>query len=277
MNIVRILALAVCAFAAQADLSYDIRETIVAHPALGMKTKESIQHVSMKGGVIAIRRNDMLEIIDTERNLITLIDYRSRTFATSNWYEVQRSDEQAFDALPLGIHTELVQSGQPAVWNGAAVKRDVLRGAISGGEAPGEILVTSDWVDDVAGFTESRSALEDADQRHLLEIEAEIETSVFTHPERFEDLLKARKDASGGVSHLYFQIHLLKELRLAPDAPLLKSVGPEYRRKPVLSIEIEVMNLSADPVDAGAWLVPDDFQPAEFQVLLAQKVLRQYR
>jgi hypothetical protein len=277
MNILRILAFAVCAIGARADLSYDIQETIVGHPALGIKTKESIQHVTMKGGVVAIRRNDMLEVIDTERNLLTLIDYRSRSFATANWDEVQRADDQGFDSLPGGIHTELTQSGQPALWNGAAVKRDVLRGAISGGDAPGEFLVTSDWVDDVAGFAESQGPLETADRRHWQEVEAEVETLAFAHPERFAELLKVRKEADGRSPHLCFEVHSLKELRLAPDAPLLKTVGPEYQKRPLLSIETEVMNLSADPVDPGAWLVPDGFEQVEFQVLLTQKVLRHYQ
>jgi hypothetical protein len=268
-----ILVFALCAIPVRADLSYDVRETTVAHPSLGMKTKESLVHVTIKIGTVATRQNDIVQVVDTERNLITLIDYRTQTFATSNWDEAQRGDDRGFDSIQAGIRSELIQSGQVAEWNGIAVKRDLARTAIAGGEAPGELLITSDWIDDIAGFAESRRALESGDDRHVRELEAEIQSLVLTHPERFADGLKIRKNAAGRGG---FQIHSLSEIRLAADAPMLKAIGPEYGSRPVMSVETEVMNLTAGEVDGGVFLVPRGFNKVEFGELLTQKYARRH-
>jgi hypothetical protein len=238
-----------------------------------MKSKESLAHVMIQGASVAIRQNDIVQVVNAKLNLITLIDYRTRTFATSNWDEAQRGDDQGFDSISQGIRSALIQSGQATLWNGVAVKRDVARTVMTGGEAPGEILVTSDWVDDVTAFAESRSALEAGDDRHAAELEAEIQTLVLAHPERFADGLKIRKSAAG---HSAFQIHSLSEMRLAADAPMLKAIGPEYSGKPILSVETEVMNLKADEVDPGVFLVPPGFNEVEFKALTAEKYMRRH-
>jgi hypothetical protein len=59
----------------------------------------------------------------------------------------------------------LIQSGQVTEWNGVVAKRDVARTAITGGEALENLLVTSDWIDDIPSFTESRRALESGNDR----------------------------------------------------------------------------------------------------------------
>jgi hypothetical protein len=273
MKISPILALALCAIPVRADLSFDVRETTIAHPSLGMKTKASLAHVMIQGASVAIRQNDIVQVVNAKLNQITLIDYRTRTFATSNWDEAQRGDDQGFDSISQGIRSELIQSGQATLWNGVAVKRDVARTMLTGGEAPGEILVTSDWVDDVPGFAEGRSALEAGDDRHRAELEAALQTLVFAHPDRFADGLKIRKSAAG---HSTFQIHSLSEMRLAADAPMLKAIGPEYMSKPILSVETEVMNLKVDEVDPGIFLVPQGFNEVEFKVLVGEKYVRRH-
>ncbi|MBZ5609491.1 MAG: hypothetical protein LAP38_14615 [Acidobacteriia bacterium] len=267
------LALAFCALPSRADLSYDVRETTIVHPSLGMKTKESLARVMIKGGSVAVRQNDIVEVVDSQLNLITLIDYRTQTFATSNLDEVERDDDKGFDSIPQGIRSELVQSGQAAVWNGVAVKRDVSRTVMTGSEAPGEILASSDWVDDIPAFAEQRSALEAGDKRHVQELEAELQTLIFEHPDRFADGLKVRKSAAG-VSG--FQIHSLTEMRLAADAPMLKAIGSESAKRPIMSVETEVMNLNAGDVDPGVFLVPRGFNKVEFRELLAQKYMRRH-
>jgi hypothetical protein len=223
MKTAAILLFALCAIPLRADLSYDVRETTVAHSSLGMKTKESLAHVTIKSGSVATRQNDIVQRVDAERNLITLIDYRTQTFPTSNWDEAQRGDGRGFDSIQAGIRSELIQSSQVAEWNGVAVKRDVARTSIKGGEAPGELLVTSDWTDDIPGFTESRRALESGDDRHVRELEAEIQSLVLTHPDRFAGGLKIQKNAAGRGG---FQIHSLAEIRLAADALMLKTIVP---------------------------------------------------
>jgi hypothetical protein len=273
MKTLPMLALALFAIPVRADLSYDVRVTTIAHPSLGMKTKESVGHVMVKGGSVAMRQDDIVQVIDGELNLITLIDYRTQTFATSNWDEAQRDEDRGYDSLQPGIRSELIQSGQASTWNGVAVKRDVVRGVVTGGEAPGEFLITSDWVEDVPGFAESRRALEVGADRHVQELEAATQTLVFEHPERFADGLKIRKNAAG---HSAFQIHSLSEMRLAADAPMLKAIGPEYTSRPIMSVETEVMDIKAGEVDPGIFLVPRGFNKVEFRVLLKEKLIRRY-
>jgi hypothetical protein len=268
-----LVALALFGVPVRADLSYDVRETTIAHPSLGMKTKASLAHVMIHGASVAIRQNDIVQVVNAELNLITLIDYRTQTFATSNWDEAERDDDKGFDSIPQGIRSELVQSGQASVWNGVAVKRDVARTAMTSTEATGEILVTSDWVDDISGSVESRGALESSDDRHAKELEAEIQTLAFAHPERFADALKVRKNVAGRSG---FQIHSLTEMRLATDAPMLEAIGHEYRNKAIVSVETEVMNLKAGDVDPGIFLVPRGFNEVEFRVLLTEKYVRRH-
>lgn len=256
-----------------ADISYDVRETTTAHPALGLKSKETVAHVMFQGKRMAIRQDDMVQVVDAESNLITLIDYRTKTFATSNLDEVQREDDKGFDSIQAGIRSELVQSGAPAEWKGLAVKRDVARNTLTGGDAPGEIVVTSDWLEDVPGLQDSLAAMRPADERHTQEIYAELQTLVFEHPERFGDGLKVRKSALGRNG---FQVHSLSQMRLAADAPMLKAIGPEYASRPILSEETEVVNLNAEPVDPGVFLVPDGFEQVEFMELLRQKYSRRH-
>jgi hypothetical protein len=62
MKTLPILALALCAVPVRADLSYDIRETTIAHPSLGMKTKESLAHLMIQGASVAIRQNDIVQV-----------------------------------------------------------------------------------------------------------------------------------------------------------------------------------------------------------------------
>lgn len=273
MRALPVLALAILTLPLRADLSYDLSETQTASPILGMKNKQNLARVMIKGGMVAFRMNDMVQVANSELNLVTLIDFRTKTFATSNIDEVQREDDKGFDSIDAGINSELVSSGQPAVWNGLAVKRDVARTQIKGGQISGEVLVTSDWTDQLPGAAESRQAFAPDDDRHAQEVQAELQSLIFAHPERFADGLKIRKDAKG---HDSFQVHMLTEMRLAPDAPLLQAAGPEYANRPILSDEIEVTNLSVEDVDPGVFLVPDGFEQVEFLDLLKQKHLRRH-
>lgn len=274
MRTLAVAVLALCAAEARADLSYDVRVTVVAHPILGMKTKESLAHVMLRGASAAVRQNDIVQIVEPERNLITLIDFRTKTYATGNLDEVRRADDQGFDSIAAGIRSKLVQSGRPCTWKGVAVKRDVARTTMTGGEAPGEIVVTSDWIEDVKAFEESKAAFEEADERHARDLDAAIQTLLLTHPERFADGLKIRKNAAGRGG---FQIHSLAEMRLAEDAPMLKAIGPEYRDRPILSEETEVLRLDANPVDPAVFLVPSGFDKVDFSGLLEEMVARRHR
>jgi hypothetical protein len=165
----------------------------------------------------------------------------------------------------------MAQSGQPAVWNGVAVRRDVTRTVVTGGEAPGEITVTSDWIESVAGYARNMHPFEIADLRHTRELEAAVEALSFTNADRFADRLQIRKGVAGRRG---FQVHSLAELRMAADAPMLQAIGPEYRNKPVMSMETEVMNLSTNPVNPRIFIVPDGFHEVDFNGLLEQKVFR---
>jgi len=177
---------------------------------------------------------------------------------------------RATTRCPIGIRSELIQSGQPALWNGLAVKRDVTRTVMTGGAAPGELTTTSDWVD-LAGYAGSLRALRAADDRHARELEAEIGKLAFSHGERLADGLKIRNNAAGRGG---FQIHSLAEIRLAGDAPMLQAIGAQYRNRPVLSVETEVLNLRAGRVDPAIFAVPAGFSEVDFNGLLEQKVYR---
>jgi hypothetical protein len=65
-------------------------------------------------------------------------------------------------------------------------------------------------------------------------------------------------------------------MRLAADAPMLKAIGPEYRNKPIMSVETEVMNIKAGDVDSGIFLVPPGFNQVEFKALLTEKYARRH-
>ena len=273
MRTLRFVVLAAFAVSARADLSYDLRETTIAHPSLGFKTKENIVHVVIKTEMVATRQYDMVQVVESEANLITLIDYRTKTFATANLDEINRADDQGFDSIQEGVRSELIVSGQAAVWNGTPVKRDIARTAITGGEAPGELLVTSDWVEDVPGLADSRRSLEAGDHRHAQDLEAQIQIMFFQHPERFADGLKIRKNAQGRGA---FQIHSLAEMRLAADAPMLQAIGPEYKNRPIMSVETELTNLSADQADGSIFLVPSGFNKVDFTGLLREQYMRRH-
>jgi hypothetical protein len=273
MRILLVWALSL-GFVSGADFSFDIRETTIVNPIFGMKTKENVAHVAIQGGSVAIRQNDIVQVSNGDLNQITLIDYRTRTFATSNLDELERAGDHGFDSIQQNSKSELVISAQPSVWNGIAVKRDVARMVLTGGEAPGEVRVTSDWIEsDPAGFAESRHALESAEEHHQQDIQTELHTLVFEHPGAFADALSIRKNAKGANS---FQVHSLEEMRLAADAPILQTIAPEYRDRPVMSRETEVIGLNAGNVDPGAFLVPSGFTKVEFSDLLREKYVREH-
>jgi len=59
---------------------------------------------------------------------------------------------------------------------------------------------------------------------------------------------------------------MLTEMRLATDAPLLEAAGPESARRPILSQEIEVTNLSVEDVDPGVFMAPSGFAKVDFSI-----------
>lgn len=273
MKALPLLLAAISALTARADLTYDIRETRTVHPVLGMKNKVTVIHVVMQGERVAARQNDIVTMVDAPLNLIALIDYRTETFATASLDEVKRDDDLGFDSIQSGIQSELVASGEAAIWSGFAVKRDILRTTMTGGEAPGEILITSDWVEDVPGFAQTRQAMAAGDARYVQQLEAEIQILLFRHPDRFTDGLKIRKDAKGREG---FEVHRLSEFRLAPGAPMLEAVGPEYTDRPIMSEETELLNLNSNEADPGMFLVPPGFTQVDFKDLLQEDYSRRH-
>jgi hypothetical protein len=107
MKALSIILIAVFGASARAELSYGLRETTIAHPSLGFKTKENVLHVMVKSGVVATRQYDIVQVVESEGNLITLIDYRTKTFATASLDEI---DNKGFDSIQEGIGSELIVS-----------------------------------------------------------------------------------------------------------------------------------------------------------------------
>jgi hypothetical protein len=268
---------------AQAELSFDLRETITGHPSMVLKPTETTAHIYIQGGKIARRQNDIVQITDTEINLVTLVDYRDRKFATSSLDEVRRNREKDIDQLSPGFRStgesvssklkagEPVPSGQPAQWDGQAATRDVIRIEIMGEPGPAEWLLTIDSADNLPGWEASRRPLEATEARYDQELDAEINTLVFMNPDRFKDILKIRKTRNQRAA---IPIHSVAEFRLKPGAPLLETIGPDLAGQPLITKELEVLDLKSSGVDFNIFLVPPGFEQAEFGDLLIQQDLR---
>jgi tRNA A-37 threonylcarbamoyl transferase component Bud32 len=272
-------------YAARHALSVEARLRLLQKVSEAVEYAHSrlVVHRDLKPGNILITADGTPKLLDfgIAKLLTDSAQQRTESSRTQHLLTPDYASPEQVRGMPAtvatdikqGIRSELIQSGQASVWNGMPVKRDVARTVMTGGEAPGEILVTSDWVDDIPGFAESRRTLESGEDRHVQELEAEIQTLVFAHPERFADGLKVRKNAAGRSA---FHVHSLSEMRLAADAPMLKAIDPEHKNKAIMSVETEVMNIKAVDMGPATFLVPRGFEQVEFQVLLTEKYVRRH-
>lgn len=273
MRILSVFALLLSASHARAEFAFDLRETISGHPSLVLKTTEMTSHVLISGGKIAKLQNQIVQIVDYENSLLTLIDYRDKKFATSNLGEVQRNRDLDFDRLfPQDVRTEVMETGKAGEWDGRSIKRDVYRIKINTDPGPGEWIYT---VDSSAApppdFEQTRKAVASTDDRYSQELDAEIQTLTFMNIDRFKDIQKARNDVRDRNSLL---IHSLAEFRLKKGAPLLDTIGPEFADQPLITMEMEVVDFRLAADDFGILFVPPGFKQVDIHELLVQQDIR---
>jgi hypothetical protein len=281
MRILSTLVLLLCACRVQAEIRFELRETISGHPSMVRKTTETTSHMYIRGGKIAKLQNQIVQIVDNENSLLTLIDFRDKKFATSTLGEAERNRDQMFDQnFPQDIRMELISSGEKAEWDGQATKRDVFRIQIDSEFGQGECIYT---VDSIAApppeFEPTGKAMDATERNYDQELEAEIQTLFFIHTDRFKDIQKARKGESQKSSLL---IHSVAEFRLKKGAPLLDAIGQELADQTLMTHEMEVVNFRSSPAeyvlgDPGGmdvFLVPPGFDQVEMHELLVQQDIR---
>jgi len=270
------LALLSCAASARAEFAFDLRETISGHPSLVLKTVETTSHMVILGGKIAKIQNQIVQIVDNENNLLTLIDYRDKKFATSSLAEAQRNRDLQFDQqFPQDIRIELVKSGQPAEWDGRSVKRDVFLVKINSEPGPGEWLYTVDSsTAPPPDFSQTSSAMASTEEHYDQELDAEIQTLGFMNMDRFKDIQKARKEESPKNTLV---LHTLAEFRLKKGAALLETIGQQFADRPVITKEIEVVDFRLAADDTNVFAIPPEFEQVDMHELLVQQDIRANR
>jgi hypothetical protein len=273
MRMLSAFVLVMCASHARAEFVFDLRETVTGHPSLVLKSTETNSRIFIRGGKIAKLQNQIVQIVDDENNLLSLVDYRDKKFATSTLSEAQRRRDLWFDQrFPGDIRIEAIASQQPAEWDGRATKRDVYRIKINNAPGPGEWLYTVDWsTGPPPDFEQTSRAIAATDERYDQELDAEIQTLVFMNRDRFKDLQKVRKGQSKKAGLV---IHSVAELRLKKGAPLLDTIGQELADQPLITKELEVVNFNVSPVDFNIFFVPSGFEQVEMNELLAQQDIR---
>jgi hypothetical protein len=274
MRIVATFSLLLCASQARGEFAFDLRETVSGHPSLVLKTTEITSHMFISGGKIAKLENQIVQIMDHDSSLLTLVDYRDKKFATLNLTEATRDRDLGFDQqFGQDIRIELVQAGQTTEWDGRPVKRDVFRIQINSAPGPGEWLYTVDSsTAPPPDFEQTSRAIASTDDRYDQDLDAEIQTLVFMNIDRFKDLQKARK---GDHEKSSLVIHTIAEFRLKKGAPLLDSIGPELAGKPLITREMEVTDFSLSSVDQSVFLVPPGFERVDMHELYVQQDLRE--
>jgi len=274
MRILPVLALALYAGHARAEFAFDLRETVTGHPYFVLKSTEVTSRIFIHGGKIAKLQNQIMQIVDDENSLLTLVDYRDKKFATSTLGEIQRQRDLRFDQkFPGNVRIEAVTSGQRAQWEGRAIMRDVYRVKINDDPGPAEWLYSVDWsTGPPPDFEQTGRAIAANDDRYDQDLDAEIQTLVFMNNDRFKDLQKVRK-AQGKKSGLV--LHSVAELRLRKGAPTLDTIGQEFADRPVMTMELEIVDFSlSGNVDFRVFLVPPEFEKVDMQELLEQQDYR---
>jgi len=276
VRILSTLALLLCGGLAEAEFAFDLRQTISGHPSMVQKTTEITSHVFISGGKIAKVQNQIAQIVDHDSNLLTLVDYRDKKFATSNLNDALRNRDLEIDGQSgPDYRVELIHSGQAAQWDGRPVKRAVFRVQITSDPGPGEWLYTVDSsVAPPSDFEQTRRAIASTDDRYDQELDAEIQTLVFMNIDRFKGVQKARKGDSEKGSLV---IHSIAELRLKKGAPLLDTIGQGLVGEPLIRMEMEVTDFSLSPVDFSIFLVPPGFEQVDIRELFAQQDRRAYQ
>jgi hypothetical protein len=273
MRILSALGLLLCVGHARGEFAFDLRETISGHPSMVQKTTEITSHMFISGGKIAKLQNQIVQIIDHDSSLLTLVDYRDKKFATLNLTEATRDHDLRFDQkFGQDIRTELVQSAQPAEWDGRPVKRTVFRIQINSDPGPGEWLYTMDSsTEPPPDFEQTSRAIANSEDRYDQDLDAEIQALVFINIDRFKDLQKSRKRDTEKSGLL---IHSLAEFRLKKGAPLLEPIGQELAGQPLITEEMEVVDFKVAPVDFSIFLVPPGFEQVDMHDLYVQQDMR---
>jgi hypothetical protein len=273
MRILSALALLLCAGHARAEFAFDLRETISGHPSMVRKTTEITSHMFISGGKIAKLQNQIVQIIDHDSSLLTLVDYRDKKFSTLNLTEGTRDRDLRFDQkFGQDIRTELVQSGQSAEWDGRPVKRTVFRIQINSDPGPGEWLYTVDAsTEPPPDFEPTSRAISNTEDRYDQDLDAEIQALVFINIDRFKDLQKARKGDTGRSALV---IHSVAQFRLKKGAPLLETIGQELAGQPLITEEMEVLDFKLEPIDFSIFLVPPGFEQVDMHELFVQQDIR---
>ena len=232
----------------KAEFAFDLRETISGHPSMVLKTTESTSHVFVSGGKIAKLQNQIVQIVDHENSLLTLIDYHDKTFATANLAAAQRDRDVLFDKqFPQDIRSDLVSAGLPAEYEGRKVTRDIFRININSEPGPGEWLYTVDSsTAPPPDFEPLARSAELTEAHYDQELDAEIQTLAFIHIDRFKDILKARRAQNQRPALL---IHSVAEFRLKKGAPLLETIGQELVDQTLIVMEMEVVDFNFSAID----------------------------
>ena len=268
----KLIAVAGCCLAPcllRGELAYDVRETVSGHPALVLKISERLTRVQISGSLVSRSYDEFVRVEDLDSRQITFIDHRHKRFASRyRQSEVGKQWAKPASELMSGVRVETLGKGLPAEWNGAQVKRDIMRLAIPNAPGPGEWRIEVDVAENPPGYDTVKERVAFANRRKDSEIQAMVNTLATEQVELLGDISRARTNRTAGVP-----VRTAAQFRLAAGAPILAEIGAQLAGHVLMSIEAEVENLTTT-VDPRVFLVPAGYAEVAYDLLKQERARR---